>query len=315
MNEQHAESEFCLRRCTLSGKTENGSVYVRWAGGSGMTGWYAVGTRKPSFGKRPTFWETVYSLACESGNGNVDAVHAVGPDILSVGGLGLSVVTGQAQMLLGRCLTAHPTLYLDAMAPIIRTTGMYLTEERPDWPTPVYVFGYTGGPHVGLDNALVVRAGGDGRVWSREAKEQSRAWVERTSLLLRNDRFDSVQVNYAAELLPSLLSEETKQRIQWDGASALWQWTPEQHALWALALVLGREHPEETEKFVRLSMEPTAKETLATMFRHVTTMRFCKDLNATHEVFAENFRERARTIMERLSELFHTELELNDGHA
>lgn len=197
------------------GKTDDGDVWLRWANVGSYAGWYAIGTRRPKADKNSDFWTKVYGLAAAVGNGTFDSVHAIGPGILSLGGLGVTATSGFAQDLLRECLKDHPVRWMECMAPV-------LTE-----PLALQAMGFRGHPMERLEEAI------------RFSKATARLWVESCSHMLRDDRFDDTQVRFLARVGPDALGEPLKERLRFAKVRDTWAWSQEQQAVWAAALVLA----------------------------------------------------------------------------
>lgn len=209
------------------GRTDHGDVWLRWANVGSYAGWYAIGTRRPSANKNSDFWTKVYALATAAGNGTVDGVHAIGPGILSLGGLGVTAASGFAQALLGECLQDHPALWLRCMGPALIESGSY------PLPDP----GVPGGWSFGLVPAEMV---------IRTNKDRARLWVLCCSHMLRDERFDDTQVRFLTRVGPKLLPQIVSHRLRFSQVRDTWAWSQEQQALWATALVLALADTEMT---------------------------------------------------------------------
>lgn len=235
-------------------RTEDGRPWVRWAKYGSYSGWYAVGARKPKLVGKPTFWEAVYSVACACAGGNVDQAHCCGRGVLALGGLGVTMRSGYAQLLLHSCLLSNPARYVEIMSPVIRETGMYtkVTEKSPSG-----IALCTHGKYAmneGQMRALVMM-GSDGATWTTAQKKRAKVWVSCCSELLRDEAMDKAQQAFAEEVMPALLTDVTKAAIKWPpnglaGLLGVGQYTHEQQMLWALALVLALGDEEQTERLV-----------------------------------------------------------------
>jgi hypothetical protein len=210
-------------------------VWVRWATVGQHAGWYAIGTRKPQ-GER-SFWEKTFALATSVGNGHLDAVHAIGPGILSVGGMGVTMASGMAQRLLRYALKREPIRWMECMAPLLADAGT------------LRVLGFTADDPL-ADLELVIRA----------SKPQAKLWVECCSRLLRDARFESVQEEFLAGESHSVLGRlsmmlgfsevhgyyRASEPVRWQ----IWDWSQEQMAVWALAIVMALSDARLTEELV-----------------------------------------------------------------
>jgi hypothetical protein len=224
-------------------RTSSGDPWVKWEKHLGMQGWVALGTRRSARGT--TFWQVTYSIAVAALGGLVDQVHC-SPGILSMGGLGVTLRSGYAQLLLHKCLVADPVRFLDVMAPVIHLCGAH-TKICERSPSGVALADDKGRPvtsEEGLRN-LVLLGGGPFR-WTNPQKQRARIWVSSVSRLLRDERMDRAQVDFAAMILPELLDEDTRELLRWPkhGAEDTWQYPREHQALWAFYLVLSMRFPE-----------------------------------------------------------------------
>jgi hypothetical protein len=240
-------------------KTPDGKPWVRWAKYGSYSGWYAAGSRRPVMGTgRPTFWQAVFSVACACAGGNIDQAHSCGRGVLALGGLGVTLRSGYAQLLLHSCLIAAPTRYIEIMAPVLHATGAFTkaTDRSPSGIALVDADGHV----LVTDEQLrhVVALGSDSSKWTKPQKDRARLWVSCCSELLRDERMDRAQLTFAEEVMPALLTDETKSALRWPskGMRDTWQYTPEQQLLWGIALVLGLEDEEATE---RLMLEALAQ--------------------------------------------------------
>jgi hypothetical protein len=238
-------------------RTPDGRAWVRWAKYGSHSGWYAVGARKPKLSGQPKFWEAVFSVACACAGGNVDQAHCCGRGILALGGLGVTMRSGYAQLLLHCCLLKNPVRYVEIMAPVIGTTLSY-TKASEQSPSGVAFHDSMGGPWwTEADLRNLVTLGSDGTKWTKPQKERAKTWVSCCSRLLRDEAMDAAQQSFAEEVMPSLLTEETLTLIKWPRTALLsWsQYTEDQQMLWALALVLALEDEHETERLMVASLE------------------------------------------------------------
>lgn len=202
------------------GRTDHGDVWLRWANVGSYAGWYAIGTRRPAADKNSDFWTKVYALSAAVGNATVDGVHAIGPGILSLGGLGVTAASGFAQALLGECLEDHPSLWLKCMGPALIESASY------PLPDPEAPSGWSFGP---VSAEAIIRNG----------KERSRLWVLCCSHMLRDDLFDDTQIRFLTRVGPKVMGDELRERLRFGKVRDTWAWSQEQQALWATALVLA----------------------------------------------------------------------------
>jgi hypothetical protein len=245
--------------------TKQGDPWLRWANVGSYSGWYAIGQRKPSYGDRLNFWEAVVTLATEVGNGNLDAVHCIGPGILSIGGLGVTIASGYAQRLLADCLEAAPMRFMMEMGPVIHKSGAWLATARDGG---TYLDAMSGGPVVEREklHQLVRRGGGDAGVWSASQKKMAKLWVEQTSRLLREPVLDQVQVAFCEKHIPKLLVS-MRDRIGWPAAGIRdgWMYTPNQQALWCVIMVAALEDDEQTCALVERCVDVAPRDALKSL--------------------------------------------------
>jgi hypothetical protein len=246
--------DFDMIEVTTDGpaRTPDGRAWVRWAKYGSYSGWYAVGARKPKLSGQPKFWEAVFSVACACAGGNVDQAHCCGRGILALGGLGVTMRSGYAQLLLHCCLLKNPVRYVEIMAPVIGATSSY-TKASEKSPSGVAFHDSMGGPWwTETDLRNLVTLGSDGTKWTKPQKERAKTWVSCCSRLLRDEAMDSAQQAFAEEVMPALLTEDTKTAINWprQGPQDFWQFTKEQQLLWGLACVLALEDEKETESLM-----------------------------------------------------------------
>jgi hypothetical protein len=224
---------------------------VRWTRYGSYSGWYAAGSRKPRIVGRPTFWEAVYSVACECAGGTVDQAHCCGRGVLALGGLGVTMRSGYAQLLLHCCLLANPSRYVEVMAPAIQENGAY-TKVTDLSPSGVALC-QRGKFAMGEDQLRALVLGGSDSVkWTAAQKARARVWVSCCSQLLRDEAMDKAQLTFIEEVTPALITETTKVAIKWprNGPRDWWQYTHSQQMLWALALVLALEDEDQTERLM-----------------------------------------------------------------
>lgn len=231
-------------------RTADGRPWVRWAKYGSYSGWYAVGSRAADSPDQRTFWKTTFAVACACAGGTLDQVHCCGRGILALGGLGVTLRSGYAQLLLHTCLLASPERFVEVMAPAFYGASVFTRQDDLS-PSGVAIATLTGKPLV-TDAELreVVMLGATGtEKWTEAQKRRARLWVSCCSELLRDDRMDRAQLSFAEEVMPALLTEATKVAMKWPrhGARDFWQYTIEQQMLWALALVLALEDEIATE--------------------------------------------------------------------
>jgi hypothetical protein len=259
-------------------RTKNGEPWTRWGHYGTYEGWYAIGSRRvEKIEARPKFWDATFYVACQATGGNLDQAHCCGPGILSLGGLGVTLRSGFAQILLHECLLTDPERFMQIMAPVIHETGVY-TKQTEKAETGIALADSKGNPVV-AEKAMreIVMLGSDGIQWTQRQKKRARLWVTACSKLLRDARMDEAQAAFAEHVMPALLTERTKEIVRWprNGMRDSWQYTHEQQALWALVMVMGLEDAEETERLVAASVAgegryPDASTSLANLCAYAT---------------------------------------------
>lgn len=236
-------------------RTKGGRAWARWAKHGAYSGWYAVGARPPRLSGHPGFWEAVFSVACACAGSNVDQVHCCGEGILSLGGLGVTVRSGYAQLLLHCCLLHSPARYVEVMAPVMYETGVY---PKPSTKSPSGVGLYYSDGHPVQSLRSVICEGSDGEHWSERQKKRAQLWVSSCSELLRDETMDAAQHAFVAQVMPWFLSAPMKASILWppDAPTDWWQYTRELQMLWALTLILASLGNEsEAERLVGAARE------------------------------------------------------------
>lgn len=263
------------------GRTEDGAIWVRWANVGTYAGWYAVGTRAPrQTGKqlpgKSDFWVRVYALAAEVGNGNVDAVHAVGPGILSVGGLGVTAASGYAQALLKVCLEEQPSRWLECMAPVMFEARVLPAASSPEE----------------LEAAI------------RGSKDREKLWVECCSHMLRDERFDAAQVKFLQRISADVLGPELVKQMGFTGNPSP-MWSHEQRALWALAVVVSLADTALATKVIGDALLPEDTWVKAHPAASGPADATLRALRAEHPVgMPEHFTRRLRRTLELLPKHF-----------
>lgn len=238
-------------------RTKDGEPWTRWGHAGNYEGWYAIGSRpvEDVMEKgRPSFWEATFYAACQWTGGNLDQAHCCGPGILSLGGLGVTLKSGFAQVLLHQCLLTDPERYLQTMAPVLYATGVYT--KRTDKVDAGIALVDSKGKRIDTEKRIrdAVTLGSDGTKWNDRQKKRAQVWVTCCSKLLRDARMDAAQAAFAEHVLPALLTAATREMLCWprrNGMRDSWQYTQEQQALWATALIMGLEDAEHTETVLR----------------------------------------------------------------
>jgi len=233
-----------LERCDGPVRTASGEPWVRWVHRGIYDGWATQGSRDAS--KKTTFWEVTFDAAVRVLGNRVDQVHCAGEGILSVGGLGVTLRSGYAQLLLHTCLVTDPAKFVDAMAPVFHATGAH-TKASNKVPGGVVLADERGRPVTSEEGLRdLVLLGSKSVKWTNPQKQRARIWVSSISRLLRDERMDRAQVAFAEAILPGLLDDELKALVRWPthGAEDTWQYTREHQALWAFCLVTSIQFPE-----------------------------------------------------------------------
>jgi hypothetical protein len=274
-------------------RTSDGKPWVRWTKRGDYSGWYAEGSRKPALEGKRQFWDAVFAVACACAGGNVDQAHACGRGILSLGGLGVTARSGFAQALLHHCLVTNPTRYVEVMAPVLHATGVFtkITDRSPSG----VAFVDPSGRMLLTEKEIrkVVTLGSDSK-WTGPQKDRAQTWVSCCSELLRDERMDRAQLAFAEEVLPVLLTERTKESINWGrhGARDYFSYTREQQALWALALVMALDDEKATESLLGWAHTMTLKD--GGVYAAEDALKHVPSLVLRPE-FEPAFRERFRT--------------------
>jgi hypothetical protein len=217
-------------------KTASGAPWVKWVRSGQYSGWYARGRIAEPLRAGMPFWRQVLCLVAAVNDARPDQAHACGPGILSLGALGATLRTGDAQLLLYRCLRRDPVRYLSAMS-----DAMIGTSSR-NWG---FVYPTRRGLYCerrslrGEALSEVILKGSDGKSWSHHQKEASRRLVERCSGLLADPEMIDAQAETLSEILPDLLGAEARRRLRFPTHADAWgHYSPDIRALWALAMVL-----------------------------------------------------------------------------
>lgn len=276
------------------GRTQAGEPWVRWMKIGSNAGWYARGTRETKF-REPTFWETVFLLCAEDG-ARMDTAHSVGPAMLAIGPLGLTVMSGWAQALLKAAFIAHPERYMRVMRQTVHITGAHVfSSERA---ASGASFGY-GDEEILAEpelRDLLTLGSGPETTWKSHGKERSHLWVESCSRLLRDARFDRVQVAMLADMLPRLLSERAKELLCWPGAGVTsgWGWSVEQRMLWSITLALALYDDDQTNALVAAIVQEAPVDADASL----------RQIMAIASQFEDTFAQKVVATVKRAGELF-----------
>ncbi len=292
-------------------RTKDGRPWTRWAKYGSYSGWHAVGARKPKLSGQPKFWEAVFSVACACAGGNLDQVHCCGRGILALGGLGVTMRSGYAQLLLHCCLINNPVRYVEVMSPVLKETGCY-TKENAKSPSGVALYTLFHEPLL-TEASLrrFVMSASDGIKWTNSQKAVAQLWVSCCSELLRDERMDAAQQSFAEEVMPELLTEETKAAVKWprQGPRDFWQYTKEQQLLWGLSCVLALEDEDETERLM------LAARSLSDLREDFSAEGMVNQLSVVvyEGSYEQSFRDRFAAGIGLLSKLMNVELLTNMG--
>ena len=284
-------------------RTKDGEPWTRWGGYGSYSGWYAIGSREPQLDGRPTFWQATFHVACDVTGGNLDQSHCCGRGVLSLGGLGVTMISGFAQILLHECLMLNPERFIEVMAPVIYETGTY-TKPSDKSPSGVALCSHDGKLILSDEKMrAVVMLDSDGVKWNKHQKSRARLWVTCCSKLLRDERMDEAQSAFAEEMMPALLTHATKAQIRWPrhGMRDAWQYTHEQQVLWALTLILGLEDDEQTEHLIRACVRSEPRDAEGDL----KTMKVQIGLDPT---FTGTFQARFIRALPKLEKLFRINL-------
>jgi hypothetical protein len=288
------------------GRTLDGRIWTRWATLGDYGGWYAIGTRQLELPSSPPataeqhFWSSVYALAAEVGNGNVDAVHCLGPGVLSVGGLALTAASGYAQALLVRCLQEHPLVWLSAMGPAIADTGVWVGA-GPEALIDGCALLLDGTPVVSveeLDGALRLGAGTQQR-WTLAGKRRSRHWVSCVAEMLSDECMDRAQVGFCRDYVPEMIPAPVRERIAWpeSGCREGWWFTLEQRALWVVAMVLIIEDLQQATQILERNVQTQPRDA-------AQSLRALAADAAESPLYQPMFRRRVQHTLRRAREVF-----------
>jgi hypothetical protein len=257
--------------------TADGRPWLRWVNHDGVAGWYHLGTRQPARSESPGFWEVVFREAVELASWRVDSVHCIGSGILSVGGMGITLVGGYAAALLCECLLTDPIYWVQTMAGIIKDVGVYPTSlhgQATDH-AECYFSEVEGAPLIHVEQMVSMVRGDDyaklGNKWSSAGKRRAKLWVESIGRLLALPTMDAAQVAFCKKHVPGMLSDRARERIGWPsgGADDCWQYTREQQALWVVVMIATMLSSDATEKMVLEHVganPPNAKKSLLSIF-------------------------------------------------
>lgn len=292
----------------MPARTDDGAPWIRWVRLGEHSGWMTPGTRTLQIGENAHFWVRVYALCAEVGNGKLDAVHAIGPGILSVGGMGVTAASELAQALLHRCFLLHPERYMQVMFPALHVAGAFTAS----WAGAPFGASFEGVSAMGTEMGWtpcrkakeaqirdVINCGSDSIKWTSIQKNRAALWVQCVSALLRDAWFDEAQVNFAGATLPQLLKPETRKLIRWpeNGRVYDWDWSIEQRMLWAFAMVIALgDEDGELERLLGESVkrDPDDAE---------TSLRMCC-FNGSAGNYSENFKARVLHTAKRVLEMF-----------
>jgi len=227
----------------------DGRPWVRWAM-AGRRGWHALGARGPEpAAGRGSFWGHVVAAAAALRGARLDEVHAAGESILTLGGLGVTLVSGYAQMLLYLCMELQPARFVDVMAPVLHLSGVFpkASARSPSGYALVSHDGHTLLTEAELQSAVML-----GGSQTTQGKGRALIWVSCCSELLRDEAMDAAQLRLASRVLPPVLSSAVRTAIRWPTSAVddAWQYTHERQLLWAVCLVLGAYDGARLERLV-----------------------------------------------------------------
>jgi hypothetical protein len=286
--------------------TEDGRPWVRWARVGPWSGWYTLGTRQVRTGDEDSgigFWLAVCRLASEVGNGRADACHCLGPGVLSVGGLGLTVSSGFGSALLARCLCEAPLHWMTTMAPAIHASGTYVRVSDDGVDNVVLENVEHGKLRRQEEFEGAIRGGSTGDRWSGAQKRQARVWVECVSRALAHPAMDHAQAQFCRDHLPRLMGPAAG-LIQWpsNGIQDGWMFTTEQRGMWALGMVLVIEDERQALRLFKdcVQWEPQDARASLSKMREVA--------GAESIVYSDTFRKRVLHTVGRVQEVFHFHL-------
>jgi hypothetical protein len=287
--------------------TEDGRPWVRWANVEPWCGWYTLGTRYYRGDEEPDtrdgFWGCVCRLAAEVGNGRADACHCLGPGVLSVGGLGLTVSSGFGVALLGRCLAEAPLHWVSCMSPVIHASGTYVRVSDGGVDSVVLENTEHGELHRQEEFEGAIRGGSTGDRWSGAQKRAARLWVEGVSRTLAHPAMDHAQAQFCRDHVPRILGPAAA-LIQWpsNGIQDGWMFTVEQRSLWALGMVLTIEDERQALHAFKDCIQWQPEDAKA-------SLRNLRELAGRESiVYSETFRKRVGHTVERVQEVFHFHL-------
>ena len=292
-------------------RTEDGKAWVRWAKYGSYSGWYAAGSRKLHFVGRPTFWEAVFSVACECAGGTVDQAHCCGRGVLAIGGLGVTLRSGYAQLLLHCCMLANPERFIHVMMPaFVQSFGAHMKVSDKS-PSGVAVCRLNGTLALDEDSLReLIMAGSDSVKWTNAQKSAAKTWVSCCSMLLRDEQMDKAQMSFMEEVMPALMTEATKAAVKWprngNGPRDWWQYTHSQQMLWALALVLALEDEAATERLMVDAVAAQTADPEAPMGSEYVLQRVNLEIQEPH--YDSMFRTRCLTAGRLLSEYMQVTL-------
>jgi len=298
---------------------DDGSPWTRWCRIEGVgAGWYALGSREPawgSLGHDSNFWDIVLALVTDAGNGRLDACHCVGPCILSLGGPAVSLSGQYGAAFLAQCAIQEPLLFLHHMAAAMQASGAYpasLDLRSPDAVDPLNFFlehieeGWLLEHHE-IEGA--VRAGSAGERYTEKQKRVARLWVHGVSAMLADPRLDAAQREFCRKCLLGMLTDAALARIAWptNGVADMCQWTREQHALWAVCMVLAPCESLGVERFLMQTVTDVPQDARAAM-RHM--LELTEPTRPTDELqWSTRLAARCRRAVGRACEIFGVDLE------
>jgi len=239
--------------------TPGGDPWVRWVKSDPYSGWFAQG-HVTMAAREPKFWLSCLRLLCRVHGTRVDRVHACGPGILALGALGVTLATDAGARLLYECLRADPVVYLDLMAPALALGFIYPVGDT---------FHEEGKRTIPVERVReVVVLGSTGTSWRGPQKDRAHVWTSCCSKLLGQKDMLQAQADLIARVVPFVMKLEVRGLVRWPREiDGLWQYTPEQRALWLFALVLSTVDADATAVLLREHAGGDSHEVLASIGR------------------------------------------------
>lgn len=237
---------YSLRELGYQGRAESQekpTPHVRWASLPGGSGWVYEGVLEADADGQSRFWTQLEALASDCTGHRLDAVHSVGPGIVTAGAFALPLVDGRLQELLLHTQQEDPTPYLTAMMPIIRAHGVLMRAGDRGAYVQTQDHGELSDPEE-LDRTI------RGDKWTPQTKRVARLWVISVALLLRH--VPGVGPTWARAYSARQLGSMTRAWLQMPrgGFTGLSAGTMEQQVLWSIALLAATRDPLSLELVV-----------------------------------------------------------------